>query len=336
MENIIDTLSLLYKNSSKIRFLSDCHGNILWHNQSEEVAIIFPGGTPEKLFDGVTAKVSINGKIYSAEGAPLCEDERNEKKYILWSANSLTDVLMMLGQTDTYTDTSYMLAVAKSNISDIITVSDKIKKIGGKKTDNLICEQNNRCFEIMRYLETFGELSAVIYEKASRVKVVNLLEEINIIADECNKQLSKCSAVINVDADKAKHGEIYVRAGKHLLYVMMLSIIKKIVSCSDRDYFSIVLESDGKYACLTVPFKIDADYYTGVISDDFELYCARLYIEYLGGELNEEVLGDTGKITVALPIYNSGELNSPQYQTDEGCGKIAEIFLSTVKRKMED
>lgn len=335
METIIDTLNLLYKNGSKIRFLSDCYGNILWHNQTDEISIIFPDGIPEKLFDGVTAKVSINGKIFSAEGAPVC-DNNSDKKNVLWSSNSLTDVLMMLGQTDTYTDTSYMLAITKSNIADILSASDEIKKISSSKVNKLINSQNNRCFEIMRYLETFGELSAVIYEKASKVKVVNLLDEIKDIADSCNKQLSKCSVVINVDSEKANNSEIYVRAGRHLLYVMTLSIIKKIVSCSDRDYFSIILDSDEKYAHLTIPYKIDTDNYTGVISDDFELYCARLYIEYLGGELCEEAYGDNGRITVSLPIYSGEELNSPRYQTDEGCGKLAEIFLASIHRNNDD
>ena len=338
MEKIFDTLNSLYKSSSKIRFLSDCHGNILWHNRTDEIAIKFPDGTPEKLYDGVTAKVSINGRIYSAEGSPLCggENEDDSGKYILWSANSLTDVLMMLGQTDTYTDTSYMLAIAKSNVSDILTASEEMSKIGGDEINRLTSSQSSRCLEIMRYLETFGELSAVIYEKASKIKVVNLLEEMKIIADECNKQLSHCSVVIKIDADETSCGEIYVRAGRHLLYVMMLSIIKKIVGCSDRDYFSAVIDSDGKNAGVSIPFKIDVENYTGIISDDFELYCAKLYIEYLGGSFKEEISKDTGKITVTLPVYNGGELNSPRYQAEEGCKKIARIFLSSVKRRKDD
>lgn len=112
MDKIFDALETLYGNCGIPFFLSDEYGNIHWRNSACGTVIIFPKGINDTAD---TAQVSVDGELYTAQSSKL---PYVNKTLMLWRVNTLTDVLMQLGSTDTYTDICYMLAKAKSDISD--------------------------------------------------------------------------------------------------------------------------------------------------------------------------------------------------------------------------
>ena len=110
MDKIFDALETLYGGSGIPFFLTDEYGNVHWRNSACGTAIIFPKGINDT---SLTDKVSIDGKIFAAQASKLSS---RGKTLILWRVNTLTDILMQLGSTDTYPDICYMLAQAKNDI----------------------------------------------------------------------------------------------------------------------------------------------------------------------------------------------------------------------------
>lgn len=328
---VIRRIEALYKNSSKLRILSDIHGNILWSSK-ENVNIAFPDGIGSDISDGMLTTITADGKICCAEGSVI---EYTDNKYLLWTADSMTEILMKFGHTDTYTDTSFMLACAKSNINDILKYSDNIMNSKSKEMRDEAAKQELRCYDMLRQIESLSGLFAVINQKATKAYTLNVNEEIASVIKECNRLLSDLSVVINAEFSAGTE-TAYISGGKHLLYVMLLSVIKKAIDCSDREYFSVIVKCDSKNVYITVPFVIQEDYYSSVISDDFEIYCSSLYAKYLGGELEQSAENDTGMIKITLPLNSGGSLNSPrQLYNNESCEKTAKIFISGVKRRKE-
>lgn len=328
MNELLTFIAKLYGGGEKLRFLSDEHGNILWQSDNVKQAILFPLGLDSDISDGHTAKVKIGDNTFCAECSIL---NYNSERYYLWTADSITDILMKFGKTDTYTDASFMLSITKSDIESIIQYNDKLIEAAPDIYRKSAEKQKLHCLNLMRHIETMSELTAVIYEKGTKSQVMQLKSELDTVVAECNSLLTKKSVSINTDfSDKAERA--CFAGGRYLFFVMLLSVIKKAVNCSDREYFSVMADCDDKQIYITVPFIIEEEKCSDVISNDFEIYCASLYAQYLGGRLTQKTEDRTGIIEITLPLYNGDVLSSPGRYKAAECKKIAEAFMSAVKR----
>lgn len=314
MEKIFGALETLYGTSEIPFFLSDEYGNIKWKNSACGKSIIFPDGLSP---DCTAERVSIDGTLFTALASP---HSFGADKFILWRVNTLTDVLMQLGSTDTYTDICYMLSESRNDVAKAEQGSDVNAKFNS----------------IKRNIEVLSELTAVIYHRAPRSSAVYFIEKLTQIINDANKVMSRVPVVFRLNIDQTIESDIPVNISERLLYVCMFSILKAIVRCSDRELF--VLKADLKGSDITVSssFSLSGDTHIGMITDDFEMYCAELYIAYIGGKMDYTTDNGIGKIEISIPAGDSKTLNSPLYSVPEDtCRNLAEIFLSDISGKIK-
>ena len=152
MEKITESLEMLYGSSGTPFFLSDEFGNIKWKNAACGETIVFPKGIN---CDILTDQINIDGKEYSAQGTSFAD---GDERFILWRVNTLTDVLMQLGSTNTYADICYMLSQARSDVA--------------KATQS--CNEDNALNSIQRNIEVLSELATVIYRKTPPAPAIYL------------------------------------------------------------------------------------------------------------------------------------------------------------------
>lgn len=309
MDKIFEALETLYGDSGIPFFLTDEYGNVHWKNSVCGTVIIFPKGIDNTA---LTDKVSIDGELFAAQASRL---SGSGKTLILWRANTVTDVLMQLGSTDTYPDICYMLAQAKSNV-------EKAQKL---------CTDKKALNSIKRDIEVLTELSTVIYGKTARVPSVYFLDQLTQITDEANKILSCIPAVFKIDTEQTFTEDVPVNTGQRMFYVCMFSILKAMVRCSDKYLFNLKVGRNADNVTLSCSFSLKSDTHTGMITDDFEMYCARLYLEYIGGYLKYTPESDFADIRLSIPVGSSVALNSPSFiLSDEVCPEIAGIFMSGI------
>lgn len=168
MEKITESLEMLYGSSGTPFFLSDEFGNIKWKNTACGETIVFPKGIN---CDILTEQINIDGKEYSAQGTSFAD---GDKRFILWRVNTLTDVLMQLGSTNTYADICYMLSQARSDVA--------------KATQS--CNEDNALNSIQRNIEVLSELATVIYRKTPPAPAIYFFEKLNKIIERANKEMS--------------------------------------------------------------------------------------------------------------------------------------------------
>lgn len=307
MDKIFDALETLYGGSGIPFFLTDEYGNVHWRNSACGTAIIFPKGINDT---SLTDKVSIDGKIFAAQASKLSS---RGKTLILWRVNTLTDILMQLGSTDTYPDICYMLAQAKNDI-------EKAEKN---------CLNKKALNNLLRNIEVLTELSNVIYGKTQSAPAVYFLEQLKLIAEEANRVLGDIPVLFKVDADQSITEDVPVNTGQRMFYVCIFSILKAMVRCSDKYLFNLKVGKNANYVTLYCSFSLKNDTHSGMISDDFEMYCAKLYIRHIGGIMRYTVNNDIANINLSIPIGSGIALNSPSFiPSADICPKIAEIFMS--------
>lgn len=307
MEKIYDALDTLYGSSGIPYFLSDEYGNIKWKNSACGKIIIFPDGLSN---NARTEQVSVDGKLFTALGTSV-----SYSNFILWRINTVTDVLMQLGNTDTYTDICYMLAQARSDVAR--------------------AEKNNfdksSLSNIKRNIEVLSELTTVIYNKAPRSPAIYFLEKLSMIIDEANKALSGVPVVFKLSVDRSVADDVPINVSERLFYVSMFSVLKAMVRCSDRDLFMLRAGIFGTNVTLSSSFTLSEHTHAGMITDDFEMYCAKLYIEYIGGKMSYITENGIGKLDITIPAGDSNTLNSPLYSVPaDTCEKLAEIFMNGI------
>lgn len=310
MEKIYDALDTLYGSSGIPFFLSDEYGNIKWKNSACGKIIIFPDGLGS---NARTEQVSVDGKLFTALGSPV-----SGSKYILWRINTVTDVLMQLGSTDTYTDICYMLAQARSDVAK------------AEKTSLDRSSLNN----IKRNIEVLSELTTVIYHKSPRSPAICFLEKLSTVIDEANKALSGVPVVFKLNVDRTVADDVPINISERLFYVAVFSVLKAMVRCSDRDLFMLKAGIYGKNVTLSTSFSLSEDTHTGMITDDFEMYSAKLYIEYIGGKMSYTTDNGIGKLDITIPAGDSNTLNSPLYSAPaDTCETLADIFMDGIAGK---
>lgn len=314
MNKIFDALETLYGSSGIPFFLSDEYGNIKWKNSACGKIIVFPNGLNG---NASTEQVSVDGTLFTALGAPFSNGNKN---LILWRVNTLTDVLMQLGSTDTYTDICYMLTQAKNDIA--------------KAEQN--CNDKANLNSIKRNIEVLNELTTVIYHKAPRCPAVYFLEKLQSVIDEANKAMSHIPVVFRLSTEQSLENDVPVNISERLFYVCMFSILKAMVRCSDRELFIIKVSRQGSNISVSSSFTLRSDTHAGMITDDFEMYTAKLYVGYIGGTMSYNLENETGKIEITLPVGDSKSLNSPLYSIpSDTCRKLADVFMSNLTDKIE-
>ena len=303
MEKITESLEMLYGSSGTPFFLSDEFGNIKWKNAACGETIVFPKGIN---CDILTEQINIDGKEYSAQGTSFAD---GDESFILWRVNTLTDVLMQLGSTNTYADICYMLSQARSDVA--------------KATQS--CNEDNALNSIQRNIEVLSELATVIYRKTPPAPAIYFFEKLNKIIERANKELS---------TDKPIYEDIPVDISEKLLYVCMFSVLKAMVRCSDRNLFVLSVSVSDNNINISSSFSISADTHTGMIADDFEMYSAKLYIGYIGGKMSYNIKDSIGRLEIAIPTGDSSTLNSPLYAVPpETCEKLAGVFMRGIADK---
>ena len=309
MDKIFEALETLYGGSGIPFFLTDEYGNVHWKNSACGTAIIFPKGIDNTAS---TDKVSIDGELFSAQASRLSSPG---KTLILWRVNTLTDILMQLGCTDTYPDICYMLAQAKSDI-------EKAEKN---------CSEKKALNNVKRNIEVLTELSNVIYGKTLRAPAVYFLEQLTLITEEANRVLSDIPVVFRIDTEQSFTEDIPVNAGQRMFYVCIFSILKAMVRCSDKYLFNLKVGRNADNVTLSCSFSLKNDTHAGMISDDFEMYCAKLYISHIGGKMKYTTDNDFASIGVSIPVGSSVALNSPSFiPSADACTEIADIFMSGI------
>ncbi len=309
MDKIFDALETLYGNCGIPFFLSDEYGNIHWRNSACGTVIIFPKGINDTAD---TAQVSIDGELYTAQSNKL---PSVNKTLMLWRVNTLTDVLMQLGSTDTYTDICYMLAKAKSDISDAE------KNIRDKTVLNTL----------KRNIEVLTEIATVIYNRTAHTPSVYFLEQLRMITDEANKIMSDIPIVFRIDTEQSFTEDIPVNVGQRMFYVCMFSVLKAMVRCSSRKLFNLKIGRASDRVTLTSSFPLRSETHAGMITDDFEMYGAKLYIGYIGGKMKYTTENDFAHIEISIPCGRAVSLNSPSFSpSGDVCPAVAGIFLSNI------
>ena len=307
MNILFDSLELIYGSSEKPFFLTDQNGNVLWKNRRCGKTVIFTNGISGR---SKTEQVNIDGEVFSAVARKI---DNNGKAYYLWEANTLSDILALLGCTDTYAEVCYMLAQMKS---DVAAAEDAA---GGQVP----------FLSIKRNVEVLSELSGVIYRKASASETLYFAEEINKIANEANRIMSKIPVVFKVCRDDTADSDIAVNAGQKLLYTSVFSIMRAMVRSSDRKLFNLEISYENGFAVMSSAFSLKADTHKGMITDSFEMFCAKMYIDSIGGQLSFSFNDDCGQISLALPKAKTTAFSSPVFKADEKiCEKLAGIFMT--------
>lgn len=312
MEKITESLEMLYGSSGTPFFLSDEFGNIEWKNSACGETIVFPKGIN---CDFLTEQVNIYGKECSAQGTSFTVGDAH---FILWRVNTLTDVLMQLGNTNTYTDICYLLSQARSDVANAMQ----------------ICGEPAALSSIRRNIEVLSELATVIYRKTPRAPAIYFFEKLNKIIEQANKEMSNIPIVFNLSTDKPIYEDIPVNISEKLLYVATFSILKAMVRCSDRNLFVLNVKVYDSNINISSSFSISPDTHTGMITDDFEMYSAKLYIGYIGGKMSYDIKDSIGRLEITIPTGDTSTLNSPLYTVPpETCEKLAEVFMRGIADK---
>lgn len=140
--------------------------------------------------DILTEQVNIDGKEYSAQGTSFAD---GDERFILWRVNTLTDVLMQLGSTNTYADICYLLSQARSDVA--------------KATQN--CNEDNALNSIQRNIEVLSELATVIYRKTPPAPAIYFFEKLNKIIERANKEMSSIP-IVSGSAPTSLYMRIYL------------------------------------------------------------------------------------------------------------------------------
>ncbi len=338
MEKIIRNLEQLYNNSNKIRFLSDTDGNILWSNcqNKKEKTVIYFTDTIDCRYSELHETVTINGEKFAASGSMTKSDDG--KHYIIWQADNITDILLNLGRTDTFTDTTFMISNARSNLRQLLNITGKVgeKLSGNNELTQDIHQQLKQCYELMRNVETINQISSVIYQKHTADSALYITEEIESAVSECNRVLSNSNIRFNINSKNTEENCLCINASHHSFQSVMLTIFKKILGCSSIGSININIVTTDKAITVTMPYKFDEECQKNAFTDDFEMYSSRMYIRCIGGVLTEESEGAIHIIKLVLPVYNPLTFHSSVSKYNaKTTDDLAEIYLYGLREEFK-
>ena len=328
MNDLIKAIQKAYENSTRIRFVSDENGNILWKGGKgidDETIIIFPDGVPYDKNEEKYATVLINRESHAVSGSVLSTEK---KGVILWTTHSLTEVLNELGSTDTYVETCYMISDAKRNIESILSQNEK--DVAEDDHNVRIHTQNKACYSMLRQLESFQELTTVIYKRSVNNTTINIVDLMKEIVEECNSQLDPVISHLSLMYKEVDYNNATIKANKYYLFLCLMSVIKKLLECSRNHAHTLRIKFDGSNFIIIFPFDHDMTHYIDAINGDFSMYCAKMYINYLGGK----VLERDNQLLIKIPFYKVNAFHSTRaeynYKPNQ-YKKLAKIFLYGLK-----
>ncbi len=337
MDDIIKSLETLFKGSDKIRFLTDTTGKVLWSNvknDGKKPKIYFPD---EIMRDNKTEKherVSVNNTLYSASGSIICNEDNS---YILWKADTIEDILLSFGRTDTYVDTAFMLGNARGNVRALAHTANEIKakSTTDRETANAAQSQIGECYNLLRSIDAINQLLSVIYRKASRKGALNIVEELEAIITETEKYLSAYN-LISVNTDNANIENLYINASQQYLRSALFNIMKKFLGCSKMASYEITVTTNRKNIFIEIPYKFDSEIQTNSVDDDFEMFSVKMYFNSIGAEMTEEINENCNIIKLTLPVYRADAFHANISEYNETVlADLAEIYLYGLRNEFK-
>ncbi len=333
MDELVKALQKLYESSTKIRFLSDENGNILWKSGKDiydETTIIFPNGVPYNKDEEKYSSVLINNREVAVSGSVLSTEKKGA---ILWTVHSVTEVLRELGTTDTYIETCYMISDAKRNIENILMHNEEaIAKNPRKRNNVAIVDQNKSCYNLLKQIESYQELTTVIYNRAVNNTTINIIDLMKEIIEESNALLSSSTGKFSLMHKGVDYYNATIKANKYYLFFSIMSIIRILLDCCRNQLHTLLVKFNGEVFTISFPFDNDMSHYIDALNGDFSFYCAKMYINYLGGTITE----NNNQLLVSIPFYKVTEFHSTRaeynYKPDQ-YKKIAKIFLYGYKNE---
>ncbi|MBE6879579.1 MAG: hypothetical protein E7490_01920 [Ruminococcaceae bacterium] len=327
MDGLVKALQKLYETNTRIRFLSDENGNILWKNGKnidDETTIIFPDGVPYNKDEEKYSSVLINGQKVAVSGSVLSTEKKGA---ILWTALSLTEVLKELGSTNTYIETCYMISDAKRNVENILMHNEEaVAKNPRKRNNASIIDQNKSCYNLLKQIESYQELTTVIYNRAVNNTTINIVDLMKEAVDESNALLGSSTSKFSLSYKGVDYYNATIKANKYYLFFCIMSIIKILLDCCRSQMHTLLIKFNGETFTVIFPFDNDMSHYIDALNGDFSFYCAKMYISYLGGKVTE----NNNQLLVSIPFYKVTEFHSTRagynYKPDQH-KKIAKIFL---------
>lgn len=328
MKRIILMVSGLYQNHPKWRFLTDINGNVFWKN-FECKNIVFVDGFDEKISDSETAQVKIDDIPRCAECTVIKNYDGN--LYFLWTIYTFKELVKMLGGTNTYYKAMYLFSGTEAAVQKILSCSDEIAKCKDNDIADFAYIQKPLCHEILRHVESGYEMIASVYKKGIKERAFDVYEELQVLLNESKEFLDSEGVTINLDfTENAKKATI--KGNKRQLNVLMMTIIKFLILNSASSKIVIRAKSDFQTIRMKVkytqnPYVIVDDYY-----EDFEVFCAELYAEYLNGTIQFSQEDDKKSIELIIPIIRRNRLYSARDYMDTESARTAKIFLDGVIR----
>lgn len=333
MKELVNAVQKLYEKSTKIRFLSDANGNIMWKvgkGIDDESNIIFPDGVPYNKDEEKYSTVTINGESYSVSGSVLSTEKKGA---ILWTVHSISEVLNELGSTDTYNDTCYIISEAKKSVESILLENEKVTATGRRRsTSPHIIKQNNECYSLLRQIESFQELTTVIYKRAVNNSTINIVELMKEVVDESNKHLLPLSISITFTPNCVDVNGAIIKANRYYLFLCLMTIIRKLVLITNIKNHIISVTSGREKYIISFTFEHDMSHYTDSIGSDFSMYCAKMYVKYLGGSFEEQ----GNNLIITLPAHTVTSFHSKRAEYNykpELYDRLVKIYLSDIKNE---
>lgn len=333
MKEFIKAVQKLYENNGRIRFLSDENGNILWKggkNVDNNTTIIFPDGVPYNKDEEKFSTVLIDNQEAAVSGSVLSTED---KGVILWTVHSLTEVLKELGTTGTYVETCYMISDAKKNVESILMQNEEsIAKDSRKRNNTRIVSQNIACYNLLKQIESYQELTTVIYNRAVNNTTINIIDLMNELIEETRELISSTNSRFSLTYKGVDRNNATIKANKYYLFQSMMSIIKILLDCSREQLHTILIRFDGENFTISFPFDHDMSQYIDALNGNFTFYCTKMYINYLGGSVNEW----QNQLLVTIPFYKVTAFHSTRaeynYKPDQ-YKRLAKIFLYGYKNE---
>lgn len=308
IEALIESIKVIYRNTTTTRFLADGYGMILWKSGrdiDENTEIYFPDGPPESGTEEQYSSVIIDGKPCCVRGTVLSYEDRGA---VLWTVFSMKNIIGELGVTKSYDEMCHLVFDAKCNVERILLENEEsIARDPRRRNSAPILNQNRACFSLLKQIESFDTLLTVIYKREVNNTTLNIVEILDEIAGECNEALKNKSYNIDVYSKTVDLYSALIKGNKYYFHLTLMAFVNKLLSCSKSRSHTIRLTFDGHRFIIAFTFEHDMCDYIDSLNGDFSLYCAKMYIRRLGGSVSEK----DNQLFITLPRYVPKAFHSP-------------------------
>lgn len=332
MEETIALIQSLFKNNSKKRFITDESGNVYWQNFDAN-KIVFYYGIKEFTKEGAALTAYIDDVPCSVE-CTLTKNLEDITLY-LWTVYSVEELLTMFGSTDSYYKVVKCVAETENTLERLLKYCVEVTKSKDKQTAIIGHVQKQISNELLRQVEACYELISAIFIKGDKSRSFTLYEQLIEALKECEAYLKGEGLTFMLEfTDKAK--TVQIAGNKRRLNVLIMIIVKLLILNSAGTHITIYGRVDFSYIQVHIDYFQNPYAKTEDLFQDFELFCAKMYTEYLGGKIRMEAKEDKRYIEIELPVVKDNRLNTSREFLDTPTSKTVEIFLDGIKRNTQE